>query len=302
VVAVATAVGFDRFHVVGHDFGGAIAWIVADRYPQRILSVTSLSTPHPAALAEALNDPNGQWWRSSYIPLYQTPFLPELLLGFNRAAYLQHLKWQWHSPAQVREYKRVFGEPGALRGALNWYRAFQFRTLDPLGKIRQPTLLIWGKEDGAFGRLAVEKTANYVDGPFRFHKLKAGHWLMLEAPQLVADQVLTHLRAWSQHSEQKWNVALANLAQRADSPCDQSRPHCLNISVSPNGDAVRIRNRCKEQYQGTIRVFCTGWISGASVEYRFSLGENADVVQESNGFSFGDCYYRHRLCATRTQD
>ena len=301
VIAVATAVGFDRFHVIGHDFGGTIAWIVADRYPQRILSVTSLSTPHPAALAEALDDPDAQWLHSSYIPLYWIPLLPELVLGFNRAAYLQHLKWQFHPSEQVQEYKRVFGEPGALRGALNWYRAFQFRSHDPLGKIRQPTLFMWGNEDGAFGRLAAETTANYVDGPFRFHRLKAGHLLMLEVPELVADEVLPHLRTWSQVSQQ-WKLEFAEAPQEDASPCDQSRPHCLNIFVSPSGNAVRIRNRCDEDYQGAIRVSCTGWAPDAFVEYRFSLGAKGEVIQESNGFSFGDCYYRHRLCSMRAQE
>ena len=170
VIAVATAVGFDRFHVVGHDFGGAIAWIAADRFPREIISVTSLSTPHPEALAEALDDLRAQRLKSSYALLYRIPVLPELVLGFNRAAYLQRLKWQFHPPEQIEEYKQVFSEPGALRGALNWYRAFRFQSHDPLGKIRQPTLFIWGNEDGAFGRVAAEKTADYVEGPFRFHR------------------------------------------------------------------------------------------------------------------------------------
>jgi pimeloyl-ACP methyl ester carboxylesterase len=155
--------------------------------------VTSLSTPHPEALAEALDDPDAQWLNSSYVLLYRIPVLPELVLGFNRAAFLQHLKWQLHPPEQLEEYKQVFSEPGALRAALNWYRAFEFQPDEPLGKIRQPTLFIWGNEDGAFGRVAAEKTADYVEGPFRFHRLKAGH-LLLEAPELVANEVLSHLR------------------------------------------------------------------------------------------------------------
>lgn len=296
VIAVANAVGFDRFHVIGHDFGGIIAWMAADRYPQHVMSLTSLSTPHPAALAEALDDPDAQWLESSYIPFYQMPVLPELVLGFNKAAYLQHYKWHLHPAEQVEEYKRVFGEPGALRSALNWYRAFEFRTLDPLGKIRQPTLFLWGQEDGAFSRVAANKTANYMDGPIRFHTLPAGHLLMLEAPDLVAEAVLSHLKSWSQLSSQ-WQSALAETPQADGSPCDQSRPHCLNIFVAPDGKTLRIRNRCDEGYEGAVRVSCTGWAPQAYVEYRFSLGAKAEVIQESSGFSFGDCYYRHRLCS-----
>jgi pimeloyl-ACP methyl ester carboxylesterase len=301
VVAVATAVGFDRFHVVGHDFGGAIAWIAADHFPREIMSVTSLSTPHPEALAETLDDLRGQRLKSSYALLYRIPVLPELVLGFNRAAYLQRLKWQFHPPEQIEEYKQVFSETGALRGVLNWYRAFRFRPNDPLGKIRQPTLFIWGNEDGAFGRVAAEKTADYVEGPFRFHELKAGHLLMLEAPELVANAVLSHLRTWSQVSEQ-WALAPVSAPQEHASSCDQSRPSCLSIRVTPNGDAIRIQNRCNERYQGIVRVSCTRWVPEAVIEYRFNLGANADVSQESSGLSFGDCYYTHRLCSVRLQE
>jgi pimeloyl-ACP methyl ester carboxylesterase len=298
VVAVAAAVGFDRFHVVGHDFGGAIAWIAANRSPQEITSVTSLSTPHPQAIAEALDDPDAQWLNSSYVLLYRIPVLSELVLGFNRAALLQRLKWQFHPPEQIEEYKEVFSEPGALRGALNWYRAFRFPDYNPISKIRQPTLFVWGNEDGAFGRVAAERTADYVEGPFRFHRLKAGHWLMLEVPELVANEVLSHLRSWSRVSEQ-WKLALSNAPQEATSPCSQSTPNCLSILVTPNGNAVRIRNRCNERYQGIIRISCTGWAPESFVEYRFNLGAKGDVIQESSGFSFGDCYYSHRLCSVQ---
>jgi pimeloyl-ACP methyl ester carboxylesterase len=300
VAAVATAVGFKRFHIVGHDFGGAIAWIVADHFPREIISVTSLSMPHPEALAEALDNFRGQRLKSSYTLLYQIPVLPELVLGFDQAALLQCLKWHFHPPDQIEEYKRVFSEAGALRGALNWYRAFRFRSNEPLGRIRQPTLFMWGNEDGAFGHIAVEKTANYVEGPFRFYEVNAGHLLMLEAPQLVTNALLSHLRMSSQLSDE-WKLELANAPQGASSPCGQSIPTCLSILVTPDGNTVRIRNRCNERYQGIIRVSCTGWTPKAYVEYRFDLGPSGDMVQESNGLYFGACYFGTRLCSRQVQ-
>jgi pimeloyl-ACP methyl ester carboxylesterase len=296
VVAVATAVGFKRFHVVGHDFGAAIAWIAADRFPQKVMSVTSLSMPHPQALAEALDGFRGQRLRSSYTLMYRIPVLPELVLGFDQAALLRRSKWCFHPPHQVEEYKQVFSELGALRGALNWYRAFRFRSNEPLGKIRQPTLFIWGNEDGAFGHIAVEKTADHVEGPFRFHEVNAGHWLMLEVPELVAEALLLHLRTWSHLSEQ-WKLEFANVPQELTSPCGPSMPACLSVLVSPDGATVRIRNRCKGRYRGVVRVTCTGWAPAASIEYRFDLGAKADVVQENSGFSSGACYYSHQLCS-----
>jgi pimeloyl-ACP methyl ester carboxylesterase len=296
VLAIADAAGFDRFHIIGHDFGGAIAWTVADRYPNRVRSLTSLSMPHPSALAEALSHPDSQLRRSSYVLFYRLPVLAELIFGFDQAALLQYLKWQDHPHEQVEEYRRVFGEPGALHAALNWYRAFEFRSLDPVGKVRPPTLLIWGREDGAFGRVAATETVNFMDGAYRLHTVAAGHNLILETPDIVTEDVFAHLGAAAKSAEE-WTAALDEVLQEDGSPCDQSQPQCLRISLTPDGQSLRIRNRCDEAYKGVVRVSCSGWAPDAAVEYRFNLGAKAEMAQESTGLSNGTCYYRHRLCA-----
>jgi len=296
VLAIADAAGFERFHVIGHDFGGAIAWTVADRFPERVLSLTSLSMPHPSALADALARPDSQLRLSSYILFYRLPVIPELMLGFNRAAFLDYLKWQDHPRVQVEEYRRVFGEPGALHAALNWYRAFEFRSLDPVGKVRPPTLLIWGREDAAFGRVAATETANHMDGAYRLHTVGAGHNLTLETPDVLTEDVLSHLGAAAKSAEE-WTAALDAALQEDGSPCDQSQPQCLRISLTPDGQTLRIRNRCDEAYTGVVRVSCSGWSPDAAMEYRFNLGAKAEIAQQSTGFSNGKCYYRHRLCA-----
>jgi pimeloyl-ACP methyl ester carboxylesterase len=299
VIAIAAAVGFDRLHVVGHDFGGAIAWTAADHFPHEVMSVASLSTPHPAALAEALETPGAQWAHSSYVLFYRMPWLPELVLGFNGASYLQNRIWQWLPEEHVEEYRRVFAGPGALHGPLNWYRAFEFNSHDPLGKITQPSLYLWGTEDGAFGHVAANKTANYVEGPYRNHSLRAGHNLMVEVPDQVTDAVLSHLKTWSQTSKQ-WSMVSSSHQDDA-AACDQPRPHCLNILVAPDGKSMRIRNKCDQRHKGTVRISCTGWAPEAFVEFRFDLGPKGHMAQRNNGFSAGECYYRHLLCASQTE-
>jgi hypothetical protein len=176
-----------------------------------------------------------------------------LVLGFNGAAYLQNHNWQCLPPEEVEEYKRVFTGPGSLTGPLNWYRAFEFNSHDPLDKITQPALFIWGAEDGAFGRVAANKTSNYVEGPYRQHSLKAGHKLMVEAPDQVADAVLSHLRSLPKLSKQ-WSAASVTSGQDDASACDQSRPHCLNIIVAPDGKSVRIRNKCDARHTGGAHI------------------------------------------------
>lgn len=305
VIGIATAVGFDRFHVVGNDFGGAIAWVAADRFPRKILSVTSLATPHPEALSEALADSNAQWRRSSYIAFYWIPVLPELVLGFNRATYLQDLNWQLYPVKQIEEFKQVFSEPGALTSALNWYRAFRFQSYEALGKIRQPSLFMWGNEDGAFGPVAADETVNYVEGSFRFYRLRAGHFLMIELPEFVTDEVLSHLRTWSETSDEtskQWKLVQVNAPRKNASSCDQSKPKCLKIRFASDGNAIRIRNSCNERYQAIVRVSCTGWVPETFVEYRFNLGAKGDAIQRNNGFSSGNCYYRRALCSVKPKE
>jgi hypothetical protein len=250
--------------------------------------------PHPAALADALGDPDAQWLNSSYVLMYWVPLVPELVLGYDRAAYLRNLKWQMHNPEQVKEYTQVFSEFGALRGALNWYRAFQFEARDPLRKIRQPTLFMWGNEDKAFSRLAAETTANHVKGPFRFHRLNAGHSLLLDLPDRVSDEVVAHAKGASQVAAQWRSMQVA--ASRQDARCAKAKPDCLRILAAPDGKSLRIRNRCDETHQGKVRISCTAWPKDAFMEYRFDLGPGADMTQESNGFAAGDCYYRQFLC------
>lgn len=306
VLAVADAAGFEKFHVIGHDFGGAIAWTLADRYPERVLSLTSLAMPHPLALSEALSNPSPQWPASSYVLFYRLPVLPELAMSFDQAALLTRWKWSRHPKDQVAEYRRVFGEPGAIHAALDWYRAFEFRSLDPAGKVRPPTLFLWGEEDGAFSRASAVATANYMDGPYRLRTLNAGHNLMLDAPNIVVPEVLEHL-ASSAKAREQWTAALASRSNGTDeteASCEQVPPHCLRIQLSPEGKTFRIRNQCNDTYKGVVRVTCSAWAPNAGIEYRFNLGAKSELAQEGvgarTGQSNGTCYFQPRLCAKVT--
>ena len=303
VLAVADAAGFETFHVIGHDFGGAIAWTLADRYPERLLSLSSLSMPHPLALSEALADPSPQWPASSYVLFYRLPVVPELVMGFDRAALLTRWRWARHPEEQVAEYRRVFSESGALHAALDWYRAFEFRSLDPAGKVRPPTLFLWGQEDRAFSRASAIATGNFMDGPYRLRTVSAGHNLMLDAPQIVVAEVVGHLDAAAKVRKQ-WIAAMAADSQRDDSACDAVPPHCLRIQLSPKGKTFRIRNQCEHTYRGVVRVTCSEWAPDAAVEYRFNLGAKSELAQEgigaNTGGSNGTCYLRPRLCAKVT--
>lgn len=195
-LAVADAVGFDRFHVVAHDWGSAVGWAMVLEHPERVSSWTSLSIPHVAAFAAGLAADPDQRRRSRYMLFFRMPWLPELLFMFNRQA----LPRRGYAPmpdAAREEYLAVFAEPGAITAALNWYRAAGRQSLelsiDPHTAV--PYLFIWGNQDPAVSRNSVNGQRPYITGPLREIELDAGHWLMEEETTTVVRAVLEHLQA-----------------------------------------------------------------------------------------------------------
>ena len=194
VLAVADAVGLERFHLAGHDWGAAVAWGLAMQCPERVISLTALSVPHSYAFGAAVRTDPDQRRRSRYFLLFRTPILAELLLLFGRLKILRSVMYQHMPEAHAAEYERVFREPGALTGALNWYRAVGLGGTGKFdGTIRLPTLFVWGNRDPAVGRKAVELQAPYLQGPHEVVELDAGHWLLEHRTDAVVPRILAHI-------------------------------------------------------------------------------------------------------------
>ena len=196
VYAIADRLGFATFHVVGHDWGAAIAWNVAMFDPGRIRSLTAVSVPHPIAFALALaNDPDQQQ-KSQYITFFQQVGVAEQTLLANDATVLRSIYGSATPAAHVDEYVRLLSEPGALTAALNYYRALGLT--DSLGsKVVVPTLYVWSDADTALGRYGAEHTADYVTGPYRFEILSGvNHWVPEAAADDLSRLLLEHLSAY----------------------------------------------------------------------------------------------------------
>ena len=195
VLALADALGIEQFHLAGHDWGAVVGWVTVMRRPQRVLSWTALSIAHPAAFGEAMQNDPDQRARSSYFMLFMMPWLPQTLFSFNDFRMLKAVYGSM-SEAQKTEYLRVLSEPGALSAAFNWYRASALGgspTETRAQIITTPTLFIWGINDRAAGRVAVEAQAQYMAGPYRKIELNTGHWLMETMPEEVTAAMLQHL-------------------------------------------------------------------------------------------------------------
>lgn len=191
VVALLDAAGLPRAHIVGHDWGGAQAWGIAAWHPERVASLTVLSTPHPAALQASLTS-STQGLKSWYMGFFQLPLLPE---AFAQATLGRTLRDSRLPLEHIGRYCDAMAEPGALTGALNWYRGIPFSTRPRVGPVSVPTTYVWGQHDFALGRTAAELTESYVHAPYEFRELDSGHWLPETEPAAVAEAILDRVNA-----------------------------------------------------------------------------------------------------------
>ncbi|MFV8262141.1 alpha/beta fold hydrolase [Mycolicibacterium peregrinum] len=194
-LALIDASGADRVHLVGHDWGAAVAWGVADGAPERLASLSALSVPHPMAFVRSMLT-SRQGLASWYMYVNQLPWVPERLMlgrdGRGRAI-AKSLIRSGLTPQVAERDARAMTETGALTAALNWYRAMPLNGsgLRAADKITVPTLYVWSDRDIAITAKPARDTANYVSGPYRFETLHgASHWLPEEKPTEIADMLL----------------------------------------------------------------------------------------------------------------
>jgi epoxide hydrolase 4 len=184
--------GHEKCILVGHDWGGAIAWSFAYAHPNMVERLIILNLPHPAKFSQGLFQPQ-QLLRSSYIFLFQLPGIPELLLqsgdyqiipkiiqgtAFNKDAFNQQ---------DLETYQKAAAKPGALTAMLNYYRNVFSNSLfnRTWGVLDVPTLMIWGENDTALGKELTYGTENYVKDLEIKYIPRCGHWVQQEKPELV---------------------------------------------------------------------------------------------------------------------
>ena len=189
VVALLDAAGARTAHVVGHDWGGVLGWALAAWHPDRVHSLTAVSTPHPAALRAAVVR-GTQALNSSYVAAFQVPVLPErLLLARSGRLLADSLRRSGLPPESTRRYAARMSAPGALTAALSWYRALPLPG-PAVGPVSVPVTYLHGRDDPFFSRAAVLGTADHVTGDYERRTLPVGHWVPETAPDAVADAVL----------------------------------------------------------------------------------------------------------------
>lgn len=197
VVALIDEIG-QPVHLVAHDWGAAVAWSVAGRYPNKIRSMTVASVGHPAAYVRSwLNF--DQLRKSWYMAVFQLPVFPERALS-KSGGRVEGLLGM--SPEGLDRFRREYVGDGATRGGVNWYRSLPLSTPSDLNrKVSVPTTLVWSDEDMACGEVQARRTENWVTGPYELVVLKGiSHWIPEEAPAEFAAAILKRIHSVSAHS------------------------------------------------------------------------------------------------------
>ena len=195
VLAVIDELG-GRVDLVGHDWGGLVAWQLAARHPQRLRTLTVASTPYQLAIDAVHAAVPAERERFAYIRLFREPGKAEQVLLGDDARGLRGLFGDVVAPERIASDVQAMQQPGALTAALNWYRAMSPHDADGLGLVTVPTTYVWGSNDIAFSRAVAEASGAYVDADYTFVPLDdVSHWLPDEAPGVLADEILARVLA-----------------------------------------------------------------------------------------------------------
>lgn len=190
-LAVLDALGLESAHVLGHDWGANVGWLLGAQHPERVRTLTAVSVPHPRALLLALRVRASQQARMSYFKVFQSRVAERLLLAGDAALLKTML-----SPIGGRGalYVDAMRERERLTGGLNWYRALTADQLTGVGVVRVPTTYVWSDRDGVVSLTAALRTRDWVEADYQLVAMRGiSHWIPEEAPSALADAALARM-------------------------------------------------------------------------------------------------------------
>ncbi|MEZ4663558.1 MAG: alpha/beta hydrolase [Caldilineaceae bacterium] len=200
VAGLIEASGHEKAILIGHDWGAAVAWWVANKYPDKLAKLVILNVPHPSVMVKALNEDWAQRRRSWYMFYFQIPMLPEMGMRFGNWRYMAQSVQDSARPntfteTDMAQYRKAWGQPGAITAMLNYYRAIFRHRPAPLAnpRVQTPTLIIWGAQDAFIGREYAEKSLEMCDNGKLVMIEEATHWVQHEEPERVNELILEFL-------------------------------------------------------------------------------------------------------------
>jgi pimeloyl-ACP methyl ester carboxylesterase len=193
VIAVLDALGIERAHVVGHDWGAGLAWALASFVPARVERLVVMSVGHPNTLRDRSIEQREKAW---YQLLFQfTGVAEELLMRDDWKLFRQFSR----SNGDLERYISDLSRPGALTAGLNWYRANagpqrELESRQPMPAVAASTLGLWSSGDNYLTEDRMLCSAEHVTGPWRYERIEnASHWMQLDAPERINELLLEFL-------------------------------------------------------------------------------------------------------------
>ena len=200
ILGLMDALGYEKVNLIGHDWGGSVAWALAIWHPERLRKLGVLNAPHPAVMFNFLRrgDPE-QLRRSWYMFAFQIPWLPEALMRANNWHRLEQAlrgsgKIHTFTNEEIAEYKQAWSQPGAITAMLNWYRAgrYIFGLLKET-RVKVPTLMIWGMQDVALSHRMARLSVDYCDDGKLVLFEDATHWVQHDEAEAVNQLLIDFL-------------------------------------------------------------------------------------------------------------
>jgi epoxide hydrolase 4 len=196
VVGLTRALGAERAALVGHDWGGVVAWYAAMHHPDLFERLVILNAPHPVRFAQEVRRPSsGQALRSWYAGFFQLPWLPERVLAARDLALLRRV-WRRgpaRDPETLRQFVDAFSTPGALTPPLQYYRGAMSRPRLPVRPIQMPTLVLWADRDRFLVPTLANGLGRWVEDLRLERFARGGHWLHHDQEERVDRALLAFL-------------------------------------------------------------------------------------------------------------
>ena len=207
LLALADAFGIGRFTLVGHDWGGAAAWLAAIRHSDRIKRLVIVNAPHPIIFQKSVIEDEAQREASQYISAFRSPGIEIAIRAMGLETFFEktfepHVDLRRISEAERDSYVEDWGKPGALTAMLNWYRASNIHvpepgekahkplsTYAPLPKLKMPVLVVWGLKDKALLPIQLGGLGDWVEDLRIVVEPDAGHFIPWEKPEAVTSAI-----------------------------------------------------------------------------------------------------------------
>jgi pimeloyl-ACP methyl ester carboxylesterase len=201
VVDLIDTEGREHAHVVGHDWGAAVAWDLALRHPDAVDRLGIINVPHPTVFEATLRSNLTQLRKSWYMFFFQLTGVADWFVRRNEYDFMVDAMADGAVPGTFDEtdferYRRAWSEPDALSAMLNWYRAlFRHNEEPPRETVTAPTLVLWGERDQALISEMAPRSVDYCEDGRLERFPNATHWLPHERPERVIDELLGHVES-----------------------------------------------------------------------------------------------------------